>query len=141
VQSTAKFHHEITDARLLQPDPVFSDAAALDAAVDRLDPQPTVVQGLVGQLLFQGEFLPSWCLRRHEDLDLGQRKRQEAQILSQPAPRGQGRGRRVSNGLIMDAPSRGVAQEEDDEQRMHSQDIFDGVVFFLPALNLLYLSA
>jgi len=81
MERTAAFHHEITDAVLPQPDPVFSDAAALDAAVDMLDPQPTVVQGLVGQLLFQGEFLPSWFLRRHEDLDLGQRKRQEAQVL------------------------------------------------------------
>jgi len=29
----------------------------------------------------------------------------------------------------------GVAEEEDDEQGIHSQDIFDGVVFFLPAIN------
>ena len=68
-------------AVLPQPDPVFDDAAALDAAVDRLDPQPTLVQGLVGPLLFPGECLPSWFFSRHEDLDLGQRKRQEAQIL------------------------------------------------------------
>ena len=81
MQGTTYLHHEITNALLPQPDPVFRDAATLDAAVDMLDPQPTVVQGLVGQLLFQGEFLPSWFLRRHEDLDLGQRKRQEAQIL------------------------------------------------------------
>ena len=81
MQGTTEFHHEIADAVLPQPDPVFDDAAALDAAVDMLDPQPTVVQGLVGQLLFQGEFLASWFLGRHEDLDLGQRKRQEAQVL------------------------------------------------------------
>ena len=84
-----------------------------------LDPQPTVVQGLVGLLLFQGEFLASWFLRRHADLDLGQRTRQEAQVLSQPAPRGQGIRRRVGNGRIMDATSIGVAQEEDEEQRLH----------------------
>jgi hypothetical protein len=58
-----------------------TEATALHTAVDMLDPQPTVVQGLVGQLLFQGEFLASWFLGRREDLDLGQRKRQEAQIL------------------------------------------------------------
>ena len=57
MQGTAEFHHEIADAVLPQPDPVFDDAAALDAAVDMLDPQPTVVQGLVGPLLFQGELL------------------------------------------------------------------------------------
>jgi hypothetical protein len=81
MQGTAEFHHQIADALLPQTEPVFHDATALHTAVDMLDPQPTVVQGLVGQLLFQGEFLPSWFLRRPEDLDLGQRKRQEAQIL------------------------------------------------------------
>jgi hypothetical protein len=119
MERTAAFHHEITDAILPQPEPVFRHAAALDAAVDRLDPPPPVVQGLIGPLVFQGAFLPSWFLRRHEDLDLGQRKRQEAQILSQPAPRGQGRRRRVSHGLILDATAIGVAQEEEEEERIH----------------------
>ena len=31
----------------------------------------------------------------------------------------------------------GVAQKEDDEERIDEQDIFDGVVFFLPAITLL----
>jgi hypothetical protein len=31
-------HHEIADALLPQPDPVFDDAPALDATVDMLDP-------------------------------------------------------------------------------------------------------
>jgi len=57
MQGTAQFHHEITDARLPQPDPVFDDATTLHATVDMLDPQPTVMQGLVGPLLVQGEFL------------------------------------------------------------------------------------
>src|SRR6266699_7253931 len=85
MQGTAEFHHEIADAVLPQPDPVFKDAAALDAPVDLLDPQPTVVQGLVGPLLFQGEFLAAGFLGRQEELDLGQRERQEAKILQQPA--------------------------------------------------------
>src|SRR6266849_289208 len=57
MQGTAQFHHEITDARLPQPDPVFDDATTLHATVDMLDPQPAMVQGLVGPLLVQGEFL------------------------------------------------------------------------------------
>jgi hypothetical protein len=76
-----QFHHEIADAGLPQPEPVFDNAAALDAPVDMLDPQPTVMQGLVGQWLCQGEFLAAGFLGRHEDLDLGQCERQEAQIL------------------------------------------------------------
>ena len=57
MQGTTDFHHEIADAVLPQADAVFHDTTALHAAVDMLDPQPAVVQGLVGQLLFQGEFL------------------------------------------------------------------------------------
>jgi integrase/recombinase XerD len=37
VQGTAEFHHQITDARLPQPDPVFHNATALHATVDMLD--------------------------------------------------------------------------------------------------------
>ena len=85
MQGTAEFHHEIADAVLPQPDPVFDDTTALDAAVDMLDPQPTVVQGLVGPLLLQWQLLAAWFLRRHEDRHLGQRERQEAQILQQSA--------------------------------------------------------
>src|SRR5258708_35864699 len=36
----------------------------------------------------------------------------------------------------MDAPSIGVAQEEDDEQGIDEQDIFYRVVFFLAAITL-----
>ena len=101
-----------------------------------LDPQPTLVQRLVGPLLFPGEFLAAGFLRRHEDLDLGQCERQEAQILQQPASSGQGIRRRISNGLVMDATSIGVAEEKNDEQRIDQQDIFDRVVFFLAALTV-----
>ena len=51
MQGTADFHHAITDALLPQPDPVFDDATALDAAVDMLDPQSAGVERLVGSLL------------------------------------------------------------------------------------------
>ncbi len=136
MQGTAEFHHQIADARLPQPDPVFDDAATLDTAVDMFDPQPTVVQGLVGQFLLPRQLLAPGFLRRHEDLDLRQRERQEAQVLQQPTPGGQGIRRRVGNGLIMDVTTVGVAQKEDDEQRIDEQDIFDRVVLFLPAITV-----
>src|SRR3989442_9468191 len=75
MQGTTEFHHEITHAVLLQPDPVFDDTTALDAAVDMLDPQPTVVQGLVGPLLLQRQLLAAGFLRRHEDLHLREHER------------------------------------------------------------------
>jgi hypothetical protein len=60
VQGTAQFHHEITDTLLPQAEPVFDDATALHAAVDVLDPQPTLVQDLVGLLLLPRQLLAPW---------------------------------------------------------------------------------
>jgi hypothetical protein len=48
MQRTAEIHHQITDALLPQAHPVFHNATALDAAVDMLDPQPSLVERLVG---------------------------------------------------------------------------------------------
>jgi hypothetical protein len=81
MEGTADVHHQIADALLPQPDPVFHNATAFDTAVDMLNAQSARVQGLVGSLLFQGEVLAAGFLGRHEDLHLGERKRQEAQIL------------------------------------------------------------
>jgi len=57
VQGTTEFHHQIADAVLPQADPVLHDAAALDTAVDMLNPPPPLVERLVGQLLLQGQLL------------------------------------------------------------------------------------
>jgi hypothetical protein len=65
VQGTAQFHYEIADARLPQTDPVFDDATALHTTVDMLDPEPAIVQGLVGPLLLPRQFLAAWFLRRY----------------------------------------------------------------------------
>src|SRR5712691_808931 len=115
MQGTTDFHDQIADALFPQADPIFDDATALHTAVHVLDPQPAVGERLIRYLLLPRELLTAGFLRRHEDLDLGQRERQEAQILQQPAPRGQGIRRRVSNGLIMDATAISVTEKEDDE--------------------------
>ena len=114
MQGTAEFHNQITDTLFPQTDPIFDDATALHTAVDVLDPEATMVERLVGPLLLQRQFVAAQFLGGHEDLHLGQRECQEAQILQQPTPDGQGIRRRVSNGLIMDTTAVGVAQKEDD---------------------------
>ena len=86
MQGTADLHHHIADALLPEADPIFHHATALHATVDMLDPEPTLVQGLVSQLLLQRQLRAPRFLRRHEDLGLGERERQEAQILQQPTP-------------------------------------------------------
>ena len=71
VQGTAELHHEIADALLPQPDPVFHNATTLHTAVDMLNPQSAVVERLVGQVLLQGQLRAAGLLRRHEDRHLG----------------------------------------------------------------------
>jgi hypothetical protein len=75
-------------------------------------------------------------LGRHEDLHLGERKREEAQILQEPASSGQGIGCGIGNRLLMDAAAVGVAQKEDREEGIDEQDIVDRVVLFLAALTV-----
>src|SRR6267143_7212107 len=135
VQSTTEFHHQIADALLPQADPVFHNAAALDTAIDMLNAQPTLVQGLVGPLLLPGQLLTAWLLRRHQDLHLREREGQEAQILQQPTPSRERVGGGLSDAQIMDTAAVGVAQKEDDEERIDEQDIFDGVISFLAAIT------
>jgi hypothetical protein len=57
MEGTAEFHHEIADPILPQPDPVFDDTTALDAAVDMLDPQSAMVQPLIRHVLLPRELL------------------------------------------------------------------------------------
>jgi hypothetical protein len=91
-------------------------------------------------LLLPCQLLSSWLLGRHEDFHVGQRKGQEAQILQQPTASRERVGSGLCNAQIMGTAAVGVAQKEDDEQSIDEQDILDGVIFFLAALNLLYVS-
>ena len=72
MQGTTAFHHQIADTLLPQADPIFHNAAALDAAVDMLDPEPPLMECLVGQGLLQGQFPTARLLHRHEDCHLGE---------------------------------------------------------------------
>ena len=137
MQGATELHHQIADALLPQADPVFHKATPLDAAVDMLDPEPPLVERLVGQVLLQGQFPTAGLLRRHEDLHVGQRERQEAQILQQPTPGRERVGGGLRDAQIMDTAAVGVTEKKDDEQGIDEQDIFDGVVFFLAAITRL----
>ena len=93
------------------------------------------MERLVGPLLLQGQLPTAGLLRRHEDLHLREREGQEAQILQQPTPGRERVGGGLRDAQIMDTAAVGVAQKEDDEQGIDEQDIFDGVVLFLPAIT------
>src|SRR5205823_11462805 len=108
----------------------------LDTAIDMLNAQPPLVQRLVGQLLLQRQLLTARLLRRHEDLHVGQRERQEAEILQQPTPGWEWVGSGLRNTQIMHTAAVGVTEKEDEEQGIDEQDIFHGVVFFLAAITV-----
>jgi hypothetical protein len=57
MQGTADLHHHIADALLPEADPIFHHATALHAPVDMLDAEPTLVQGLVGEVLLPRQLL------------------------------------------------------------------------------------
>ena len=90
MQGTAEFYDPVADTLLPQVDAVFDNTRALHAAVDRLDAPPTLVQGLVGPLLLPRQLRAPRCLRRHEDVHLGQRECAEAQLLNNWLPAGRG---------------------------------------------------
>jgi hypothetical protein len=116
VQGTAELHHQVTHTLLPQAHPVFHNATPLDAAVDMLDPQPPLVERLVDQWLLQGQLRTAWLLRRHEDLYLRERERQEGQILQQPTASREWVGSGLSDTQIMDTAAVGVTEKKDDEQ-------------------------
>jgi hypothetical protein len=123
VQRTAELHHQVADALLPQAEPVFDNATTLDTAVDMLDPQPPLAQCLIRHVLLPREFLATGFLGGHEDLHLGQREGQEAQILQQATSHWQGIRRRLGNALLMDTAAVGVVQKEDGERSVNQQDI------------------
>ncbi len=84
MQRTADFHHQIADARLPKPAGVVDNMAALDAAVDMLDAHPPAGDAPIHRFLPAREGSASRLSSWHDDLDLVERKRQEAQILEQP---------------------------------------------------------
>jgi hypothetical protein len=49
-------------------------------------------------------------------------------------------GSGLSDAQIMDTAAVGVAQKEDDEERIDEQDIFDGVVLFLATITFFLFS-
>jgi hypothetical protein len=135
MQRAADFHHQITDAYLPQAARVVDDAAALDAAVDVLNADAAACKPSIGGFLRPREGSAPWLLGRHHDLDVVERERQEAQILEQPAPRGQGIRRGIRNPFIVGAAGIGLTQEEDRERRVDEQHVFYGVVSFLAAIT------
>jgi hypothetical protein len=134
MQRTADFHDQIADACLPQTARVVDDAAALDAAVDVLDADPAARNPAIGPFLRTREGAAAWFLGGHDDLDVVEGERQEAEILEPPAARGQGVRRGIHNPLVMGAARVSIAQEEAREHGVDQQHVFHRVALFLAAI-------
>ena len=113
----------------------MDDATALDTAVHVLNAHATAgdapIRAFLGAAQGPAPRLPGW----HDDLHLIECERQEAQILEQPAARGQRVRRRIGNALIVGATSIGVTQKEDRERGIDQQHVFDRVALVLAAIT------
>ena len=140
MQRTANLHHQIADACLSEAADVVDDATALDTAVDVLDPDPATRDAPIGHLLYAREGPAPGLLGGHDDLDLVQGKRQEAQVLEQPAPRRQGVRGGIGNAFIVGTARIGCTQQENRERGIDQQYVFDRVALFLAAITARLLS-
>ena len=139
MQRTADFHDQIADADLPEAIGVMDDAAALDATVDVLDPDPATGDAPIGPFLGAREGPTPWLLGGHDDLDVVECEGQEAEILEQPAPRGQGVRGGIGHALIVGAASVSVTEQEDRERRVDQPHVFQRVTLLLPTVIFLLL--
>jgi hypothetical protein len=113
----------------------MDDATPLDTAVHVLNTHATAgdapIRAVLGAAQGPAPRLAGW----HDDLHLIEGERQEAQILKQPAARGQRVRRRIGNARIVGATSIGVTQKEDRERGIDQQHVFDRVALFLAAIT------
>src|SRR5882724_2036697 len=140
MQRTADFHKQIADARLPQAADVVDDAAPLDAAVDVLDAHTSAGNAPIRGFLRARAGPAPRLLGRHDHLDLRECKCQKAQILEQPAPRGQRVRGGISNAFIVGTARRGLTQKENRERGVDQQHVFDRVALFLAAITARLLS-
>jgi len=140
MQRTADFHDQIADADLPEAIGVMDDAAALDATVDGLDPDPATCDAPIGPFLGAREGPTPWLRGGHEALDVVACEGQEAEILEPPAPRGPGVRGGIGHALIVGAASVSVPEQEDRERRVDQPHGFQRVTRLLAAIIALLLS-
>ena len=110
MQPTADFHHHVTKPRLAQADGLLEQAAALDAAVDRLDTHAPPRERPIPRVLRPRQLVPPRFFRRLEHGHALQCERLNAHVLPQLTPDRQRRRRGISDALVMDTTRRRVPQ-------------------------------
>jgi hypothetical protein len=135
MQRTTDVHDQVANPRLPETADVVDHAAARHAAGDVLDAHAATCDASIGGFLAAREGSASWLPGWHDDLDLGERERQDAQILKQPTARGSGIGGGLGNPLVVGTTRVGRTQEEDREYGVDPQHIVHRGALFLAALT------
>ena len=134
MQRTADVHHHVANPSCPQPDGVFEQTAAFDAAVDMFDAHAPPRDLPIARVLGSCQRFPTGLLRRLNDLPAVQRQRLKAQILQQRAPRRQRLRRRVGDALVMHTAGRRFTQEQHPPGGIDQQDVFEPMPLVLAAL-------
>jgi hypothetical protein len=140
MQPTADGHDAIANAGRPEAVGVMDDATALDTASDRRDAHATTGNAPIRRLLCARARPSSRVPGRHDDLDMVERQRQEAQILEQAAPGRSGRRGGIGNPVVVGAAGIGVTQQEHRQRGIDQQHVFDRVAFLLAAITARLLS-
>ena len=131
----ANFHDQVADARLPEAAGVVDHAAARAATVDVFDAHAATGKASMGRVLVAREGSPPRRLRRHAELALIERARQDAQLLAPPTARGEGSGGGRRHPLAVGTPGRGRTPDEHGEPGVDPPHMVDGVARFLAAIT------
>jgi hypothetical protein len=104
MQRATNFHHAIAHTSVSEATRLVDDAAAFDAPIDVLDAHSTAGDPPIRRLPRARELPASRLPGRHDAFDLGERERQEAQILEQATPRGKEIGGGLGHALTWGLP-------------------------------------
>ena len=135
MQRTADCHDLLSGTYLPQAARVLDNATALEAAVDVRDADATACDAPIHGCLCVREGLAPRLLDGHADRDVVARECQKAEVLAQPAARGQGVGRGLRHPLVVDTARLGGTQKEDRERRVDQEHIFHRRACFLTTLT------
>lgn len=134
MQRATDFHHQITHAVFPQPDGIFDDPAAFDAADHVFDRDPSPGNRLIGGLLRIGQ-CPAFRLAGGTGMDdIRQGITHKTQVIHQLAAWGQRVGNIIGYRFIMHAAFVRIAQKLHQPISGRQDQVFDRVALFLAAV-------
>jgi hypothetical protein len=135
MQGTADVHHHIPYSRFPHPHGLFAHAAAFDTTVDMFDAHASPSERPIPCFLRPRHLPPAGLLRRLEDGHAVQGARVTPQILPQLTPDRQGIRRAISHTLVRHTTGMRLTQEQNAQDGIDQEEVFERVPFFLAAIT------